>query len=305
MQTFPRTYFRSGVASRAARALHCARLSVIKCLLLPQTTMKPSLLLILFSASVLTAQTAPSDSVKIYTAGPNVTAPELLPLTASHQYVSDHCKGEERGNVVFSLIVDANGEPRNIFFLNPIGDDLDVLALKAVIEDRFKPGTQNGSPVPIAESIDVSVRTCLKDEKQANGKQQTILHLAAEPQQHLKPPVDPPQQVVLVSGTGLSANASDPDEGILKVGGDIKPPIQFEPPDATLRLVRSFLRGADYNVSVVVDRYGMPSRLKIIDAGQPGHEQQAASIVRLWRFKPAMRNGEPVPARIELRFRFH
>jgi hypothetical protein len=304
MQTFPRTYFRSGVSSRAARALHCARLSVIKCLLLPQTTMKPSLLLILFSASVLTAQTAPSDSVKIYTAGPNVTAPELLPLTASHQYVSDHCKGEERGNVVFSLIVDANGEPRNIFFLNPIGDDLDVLALKAVIEDRFKPGTQNGSPVPIAESIDVSVRTCLKDEKQADGRQQTILHLAAEPQQHLKPPVDPPQQVVLVTGTGLSANPSNPEEGISQVGGDVTAPIPFRTPDSTRRLVRRFLGDADYKISVVVDRYGMPSRLKIVDAGQPDHELQVAGLVRLWRFKPAMRNNEPVPARAEFRLGF-
>ncbi len=224
-----------------------------------------------------------------------------MPLAASHQYVSDHCKGEQQGNVVFSLIVAASGEPRNIFFLNPIGDDLDLLALKTVIEDRFKPGTQNGSPVPIAESIDVSVRTCLKDEKQADGKQQTILHLAAEPQQHLKPPVNAPQQVVLVSGTGLSSNPSNPDEGILQVGGDIKAPIPFETPDSTRTMVRTFLGDADYKVSVVVDRYGMPSRLKIIDAGQPGHEQQVASVVRLWRFKPAMRNNEPVPARTEFR----
>ena len=263
--------------------------------------MKPAFLLILFSTSILTAQTAPANPVRIYTAGANVTAPELLPLAASHQYVSDHCKGEQQGDVVFSLIVAASGEPRNIFFLNPIGDDLDLLALKTVIEDRFKPGTQNGSPVPIAESIDVSVRTCLKDEKQADGKQQTILHLAAEPQQHLKPPVNAPQQVVLVSGTGLSSNPSNPDEGILQVGGDIKAPIPFETPDSTRTMVRTFLGDADYKVSVVVDRYGMPSRLKIIDAGQRGHEQQVASVVRLWRFKPAMRNNEPVPARTEFR----
>jgi hypothetical protein len=263
--------------------------------------MKPAFLLILLSASILTAQSAPGTPVKIYIAGPGVTAPELLPHTASHPYVSDHCKGEEQGNVVFSLIVDLNGEPRNIFFLNPVGDDLDLLALRAVIEDRFKPGTQNGSPVPVAESIEVLVRTCLKDEKQADGKEQMILHLAAEPQQHLKPPVDPPQQVALVSGTGLSTNPANPDEGILKIGEDIKAPIPFAPTDATKMLVRRFLDGADYKVSVVVDRYGMPSRLRILDAGQPGHEQPVASIVRLWRFKPAMRNNEPVPVRIEFR----
>jgi hypothetical protein len=278
---------------------------MIQFLLLPHTDMKLAFLPFLFAASILNAQTpsAPlaAASVTIYAAGPGIIAPELLPLTIPRQYVSDHCKGEEQGNVVFSLIVDTTGEPRNIFFLNPIGDDLDLLALKTVIEDRFKPGTRNGSPVPIAESIDVSVRTCLKDEKQADGKQQTILHLASEPQQHLKPPVDPPQQVVLVSGTGLSANPSDPDEGILKVGGDIKAPIPFPTPDSTRMLVRRFLRGADYKVSVVVDRYGMPTRLKILDAGQPGHEQLVAGLVRLWRFKPAMRNNEPVPTRTEFR----
>jgi Gram-negative bacterial TonB protein C-terminal len=87
----------------------------------------------------------------------------------------------------------------------------------------------------------------------------------------------------------------------LKIGEDIKAPIPFAPTDATKMLVRRFLDGADCKVSVVVDRYGMPSRLRILDAGQPGHEQPVASIVRLWRFKPAMRNNEPVPVRIEFR----
>jgi len=266
--------------------------------------MKPALLLILFSTSLLAAQTAPGDPVKIYTAGPNVTAPELLPLAVSRQYVSDHCKGEQQGDVMFSLIVDANGEPRNIFFLNPIGDDLDLLALKAVNDDRFKPGTQNGSPVPIAESIDVSVRTCLKDEKQPDGKTQTILHLASEPQQHLKPPVDPPQQVVLVTGTGVTPTPEEPNPLVFKVGGQVKAPHSFPPSPNAMAFARRLLDLGDYKVSVLVDRNGMPSSIRILDSAQPGKEQQIAAIMRSWRFKPAMLNGQPVPARVEVSLRF-
>ena len=266
--------------------------------------MKPALLLILFSTSLLAAQTAPGDPVKIYTAGPNVTAPELLPLAVSRQYVSDHCKGEQQGDVMFSLIVDANGEPRNIFFLKPIGDDLDLLALKAVNDDRFKPGTQNGSPVPIAESIDVSVRTCLKDEKQPDGKTQTILHLASEPQQHLKPPVDPPQQVVLVTGTGVTPTPEEPNPLVFKVGGQVKAPHSFPPSPNAMAFARRLLDLGDYKVSVLVDRNGMPSSIRILDSAQPGKEQQIAAIMRSWRFKPAMLNGQPVPARVEVSLRF-
>ncbi|MGA8087199.1 MAG: energy transducer TonB [Terracidiphilus sp.] len=266
--------------------------------------MKPALLLILFSTSVLTAQSASDTPAKIYSAGPDVTAPELLPHQVSQPYVNDHCTGDQQGKVTFSLIVDANGEPRNVFFLHPLGADLDVLALKHVTEDHFKPGTLNGQPVAVAESLDVSVRTCLRDEKDARGQARMVLHLAAEPEQELKPPVDPPQQVVLVSGNGVTPTPEEPNPLVYKVGGDVKPPHYFPPSTDEMRFARGLLDLGDYKVSVLVDRNGMPSSIRILDSAQPGKEQQIARIMSVWRFRPAMLNGRPVPARTEISLRF-
>jgi outer membrane biosynthesis protein TonB len=261
--------------------------------------------IVLISAIASFAQapqpTATQTPEKVFAFGAGISAPELLPHATTKPYIEDHCKGDEAGKVTFALIIDANGEPRNVYFLGSIGDDLDVLALKHVLEDRFKPGAKDGKPVAIAASIEVSLRTCLRDEKDAQGKQQVVLHLASEPQQRLTAAIDPPQQVVLVSGTGLSPNPSNPDAGILTVGGDIKAPVEFPPAPSTNAAVQRLLGGGVYKVSVVVDRYGMPERARILDAEQPGREQQVSGIIRLWRFKPALRNGEPVPVRTEVK----
>jgi hypothetical protein len=266
--------------------------------------MKPALLLILLSTSLLTAQSAPGNPVKIYTIGPGITTPELLPRVASEPYVSDHCSGDAQGTASFSVIVNAAGEPRNIYFLRPLGSDLDVLALKRVTEDRFKPGSLNGTPVAVALSLDVSVRTCLRDEKDAHGQTRMVLHLAAEPEQQLKPPVDPPQQVVLVSGNGVTPTPDEPNPLVYKVGGDVKPPHYFPPSADEMRFARGLPDLGDYKVSVLVDRNGMPSSIRILDSAQPGREQQVARIMSVWRFTPAMLNGEPVPARTEVSLQF-
>ncbi|HMG85430.1 MAG TPA: energy transducer TonB [Terracidiphilus sp.] len=266
--------------------------------------MKSAFLIILLAPSFLAAQTAQSDPVKIYTSGPGVTAPELLPHQMSDPYVSDHCTGDQQGKISFSLIVDAGGTPRNIFFLQPLGNDLDVLALRHVAEDRFKPGTLNGQPVAVAGSLDVSMRTCLRDEKDAHSQKRMVLHLAAEPEQELKPPIDPPQQVVLVSGNGVTPNPEEPNPLVYKVGGDVKAPHTFPPSADAMAFARGLLDLGDYKVSVLVDRNGMPESIRILDTAQPGREQQVAGIMRTWRFKPAMLNGQPVPARVEISLRF-
>lgn len=256
------------------------------------------------AAAIVFAQQPGEPAVKVFPLGSGVTSPEPLPHVTTKPYVSDHCTGNEQGKVTFSLIVDSGGVPRNIYFLNPLGNDLDVLALKHVIEDRFKPGTQDGKPVAVAASLELSLHTCLRDEKDAQGKPQIVLHLSAEPEQHLAPPTSPPSLVVLVSGNGVTPSPDEPNPVVYKVGGQVTPPHVFRPADSTIALARRLLDLGDYKVSVLVDRYGMPASLKILDAAQPGREQQIAVIVRLWRFKPAILNGEPVPTRVELKMSF-
>lgn len=253
------------------------------------------------------AQTPQKESdapMQVFPLGSGVTSPELLPHAATKPYVADHCRGDEQGTVTFSVIVDADGVPRNIYFLNPLSDDLDALALRHAIEDRFKPGTKDGKSVTVAASLELSLRTCLRDERDSTGKAQIVLHLATEPQLRLLPPVDPPASVVLVSGTGLSNNPSNQEAEIYKVGGDVTSPIPFPPAGSTAMLTGQVLGRGDYKVSILVDRYGMPASFRILET-EPGREKQLSGIIRLRRFKPALMKGQPVPARFELALHFH
>jgi len=257
--------------------------------------------LFLASVAVVAQPDAPGTPVTIYAGGADVTQPQLLPLVASPSYSSANCHYADDGTATFSLIVDSNGQPRNIYFLSPIGDDLDLIALKEVTTDRFSPGKRGDQPVAVAASLQVKLHACLAERKDARGKTQNVLELTSAPEQQLQPPVDPPQQTVLVAGSGLLANSSDPDGGIEKPGADVKPPVQFPPTKSTIEnLTQALGRGA-YKVSVVVDQFGLPQRLKVIDAELPDREQTLAGILRLYRWKPAFKNGAPVPYRIEVK----
>jgi len=265
---------------------------------------EPLLLLIPFAFTFLPApaqtQSASDSPVPIYAAGPDIAVPQLLAPTAPHAYSAAGCRTEEQGAATFSVIVDPAGQPRNVYFLNPIGDDLDLIALREVLNDRFRPGARASQPVAVAASITVSLHACLVERKDEHGKSQTVLELALAPVQELKPPVDPPKQAVLVSGSGLSTNPSDPDAGIQQVGPGITAPVFFASSPTQSAQAETLLHGGVFKTSVVVDRFGLPERLKILDAEMPGYDQQVASVIRLYRWKPALKDGVPVPVRINV-----
>lgn len=254
--------------------------------------------LLVFPAASLAQPDAPTAPQTIYTPGADVTAPQLLASTSTRAYSEASCRSDDDGTATFSVIVDATGQPRNVYFLAPIGDDLDLIALKEVLGVRFTPGKRAGQPVAVAAAVDVKLHACLAERKDEHGKTQNVLQLTAAPVEELKPAVDPPQQAILVSGSGLSNNPADPDAGIEKVGGDVTGP-QYVPTSAAMQQRQNLLGGGRYIVSVVVDRYGLPERLRILDAEMPGKEQQVAAVFRLYRWKPAMKGGVPVPVRIE------
>jgi len=128
-----------------------------------------------FSGSQQTGPSAPPkpDSqparVKVYSVGPDVTAPELLPLNLTGMSTGN-CKKKMDGKVVLSALVDETGQPRNIMFLRPLGTDLDKLALQLATADRFNPGTHDGKPVVVAQSVELNMQACLEETKNDAGK---------------------------------------------------------------------------------------------------------------------------------------
>ena len=60
--------------------------------------------------------------------------------------------------MLLSLVVDESGNPIDIKVIRPLGLGLDEMAIKAVSQWKFKPGTLNGKPVKVQAQIEVTFR---------------------------------------------------------------------------------------------------------------------------------------------------
>jgi TonB family protein len=94
------------------------------------------------------AGTAPADAGQIKNVGGGVTPPVLM------KHVEPKLSEEARNkqfNVTCTvqLIVDQNGLPQNVRVLLGVGMGLDMKAVEAVRQYRFKPAMENGKPVAV------------------------------------------------------------------------------------------------------------------------------------------------------------
>ncbi|MGD0680892.1 MAG: energy transducer TonB [Terracidiphilus sp.] len=245
-----------------------------------------------------------SPRVKVYTVGPDVTAPELLPPNLA-PIPSGKCKKKMDGKVVLSVLVDETGQPHNIIFLRPLSKDLDKLALKLVAADRFKPGTHDGAPVVVGLSVDVDFLACIDEITDDAGKKASWLRLRSQPVQKLGTLPEPPEEAVLSSDT-ISLNGIDNNTPhTAKVGGSVTAPVILisANPQYTPEAKNARINGVCV-VTLIVDRQGMPQNIQITKSLDPGLDQNAIDAVANFRFKPSMRNGEPVAVMVSIEINF-
>lgn len=93
----------------------------------------------------------------VYRAGGGVTSPSVLSKTEP-QYSEEARKAGAQGAVVVSLVVRENGIPTDLHVSSPAGMGLDEAAIDAVRQWQFKPGTKEGTPVPVRATIEVNFR---------------------------------------------------------------------------------------------------------------------------------------------------
>ena len=80
--------------------------------------------------------------------GPDVTAPFVV-AKAKPAYTEEARLAKLEGSVLLSLVVGADGHPRDIQVARPLGLGLDESAVENVRAWQFKPGTRNGTPVAV------------------------------------------------------------------------------------------------------------------------------------------------------------
>jgi periplasmic protein TonB len=86
--------------------------------------------------------------------GRGVTPPQLI-YKVEPEFSEDARKAKHQGVVLLSIVVDANGNVRNIRLRQGLGLGLDEKAMDAVSRWRFRPGVFDGKPVATEATVEV------------------------------------------------------------------------------------------------------------------------------------------------------
>jgi TonB family protein len=93
----------------------------------------------------------------VYRIGGGVSSP-VPTFKAEPEYSEQARKAKWQGDVLLQVVVDETGVPQNIQVVRSLGLGLDQKAIEAVQKWRFKPGLKDGTPVPVAATIQVNFR---------------------------------------------------------------------------------------------------------------------------------------------------
>ena len=89
--------------------------------------------------------------------GGGVSAPQVI-FSVDPEFSDEARRAKYQGICVVSVIVDAQGNPRNVRVVRPLGMGLDEKAVEAVKQYKFKPAYYQGHPVAVEVNIEVNFR---------------------------------------------------------------------------------------------------------------------------------------------------
>lgn len=93
----------------------------------------------------------------VFRVGGGVLAPKPID-TPDPQYTEEARRAKHEGTCVLSMIVGADGKPRDIRVQRGLGMGLDQKAIEAVKQWRFDPATKDGRAVAVQISVEVSFK---------------------------------------------------------------------------------------------------------------------------------------------------
>ncbi len=74
------------------------------------------------------------------------------------EYTPEALEAKLTGEVILSIVVDAEGNPTEIKLTKGLGKGLDEKAVECLQKWRFQPGMRNGEPVPVKATVAISFR---------------------------------------------------------------------------------------------------------------------------------------------------
>ncbi|HEX4031156.1 MAG TPA: energy transducer TonB [Terracidiphilus sp.] len=233
---------------------------------------------------------APED-VKLANGAPGFVSPVLRPIEITPP-PDAACDGRSlAGAVRLSLVIDTEGRPRNVILNHALGNDLDYLAVRFMLGNRFQPATLNNSPIAVAGIANLHLRGCAEQSKDSAGHAGISLHLRAPPQ------VDFDLEHGKLPDAALTPVSAQMD---VYPAGETK---GYTPPKAINKVTPEFELGSGNGrctFSAVVDEHGLPQNIHEAQCSNFDMVRPATEAARKYRFLPATKDGMPVPVQITI-----
>jgi TonB family protein len=191
------------------------------------------------------------------------------------------------GEVWLSVIVDEAGIPTQIRDLRSVHPGLTVKAIKAVEQWRFEPAVEDGVKVKVPVTVAVS------------------FHLKTQPNE------DPSKSVPGIAAVVSTEIAPMPKVAPMpvftrsdRVGVQLPTVLFKKDPNYDPGARAAGVEGEVW-VSALVDENGIPTNIEVVRSLHHGLDTEAKKAVSDWRFKPATKDGKPIPLTVTISIAFH
>ena len=112
--------------------------------------------------------------------------------------------------------------------------------------------------------------------------------------------------LVFVADVRAADQSKKTEEAVYDIGGEVEPPklIHVVEPEFDPKSEEAFTSGV-VRIQIVVTHQGGVRDPKIVAGLNERQDKKAVEAVTQWRFKPALRRGEPVNVRATVEVNFH
>ena len=211
------------------------------------------------SSTPASGATQPSESAPV-----QITPPQVI-SQPSPDYSIEARKEKISGRSLVSFTVDTDGIPRNVHIVKELEPSLDASAIQKIATWRFKPAMKDGkTPVPFDLTAEVSFQL-----------------------------VDVHNSVVVIA---IPARPGEPGTLLSSDGSRVIPPIPIKLIAPKYPFMEKMRRiSGNCSVGMILDSEGVPQNVHVVKSLDPKLDGSAVKAVMQWRYKPALKDGVPIP----------
>jgi TonB family protein len=205
------------------------------------------------------------DKDGVYFVGPEVTSPTQIHAEPA-AYSNETERSAVKGISVWSMVIRADGTPADTHLIQPLGAIFDSAAIEAINQSEFEPGKLRGVPV----AVRIAVAVPFHYGKYPSNPFNCAIERDLDPNDDARNLTNCGPRLIHTVSASLSSDA-----------------------------IRAKYQGIVL-VSALVGEDGLPSDVHVTRALGMGFDERAIEAVKRYRFRPAMKSGRPIAAKINL-----